>query len=97
VIHIDSAARALSGDAGNFKMPNLPKGARMITNDFGFAGYGGACPPEVAKPHQYELTLYALDTNQITIPEHASGALAGYYILQHVIGKAVLTAATNAR
>lgn len=97
VINIDSSARGLSSDAGNLKMPKLPKGARMITNDFGFAGYGGACPPEGAKPHQYQLTVYALDTDKITIPEHASGALAGYYILQHVIGKAVLTAPTNAR
>lgn len=97
VINIDPAARSLASSAGNLNDPKLPKGARMITNDFGFPGYGGACPPEGAKPHQYKLTLFALDTDKITIPEHASGALAGYYILQHVIEKAVLTAPTNAR
>jgi len=97
VINIDPATRTLVGNAGNLKAPQLPDGARMITNDFGFPGYGGACPPEGAEPHQYELTLYALDTDMITIPEHASGALAGYYILQHVIEKSVLVAPTNDR
>lgn len=96
-INIDDAVRSLPTDAGNKNMMNMPKGSHMVINDFGYAGYGGPCPPPNSKPHNYTLTLYALDVEKIDIPKDASGALAGYNILQHVIGKTVLTLPTNAR
>ncbi len=97
VINLPADARGLPAGAGAMGGAKLPKGAAMVTNDFGFKGYGGACPPPDSKPHQYHITLYALDTDKIEIPGNATAALAGYNILQHVVGKAELTAPTNAR
>jgi Raf kinase inhibitor-like YbhB/YbcL family protein len=34
-------------------------------NDFGKAGYGGACPPKGHKPHHYHFKLMALDCGQL--------------------------------
>ncbi|MTI18724.1 YbhB/YbcL family Raf kinase inhibitor-like protein [Rhodobacteraceae bacterium RKSG542] len=97
VIDIPESARELQLDAGSEGGGNLPDGAMMLTNDFGFKGYGGACPPPNSKPHNYEITVYALDIPKIEVKPSASPAMAGYFILQHVLGKAVLTAPTNAR
>ncbi|BDM63419.1 UPF0098 protein YbcL [Shewanella sp. NFH-SH190041] len=97
VVNIPANARHLAANAGVTGGKNLPKGASMVTNDFGFKGFGGACPPPHAQPHQYKITLYALNTADIKLPANASPALAGYNILQHVIAKADLTAPTNAR
>lgn len=97
VVNLPANTRHLSADAGVIGGKDLPKGASMVTNDFGFKGFGGACPPIHSKPHKYQITLYALDTAHIALPENASPALAGYNILQHVIEKAVLVAPTKAR
>lgn len=97
VINIPADVHSLAEGAGTVGGKALPKGASMVTNDFGFKGFGGACPPPKAKPHNYQITVYALNTANIKLPENASPALAGYNILAHVIGKARLVAPTNAR
>lgn len=97
VVNIPADQTGMAENAGEKGGESLPKGASMVTNDFGFKGFGGACPPANAKPHNYQITLYALDTEKIELPDNASGALAGYNILQHVIDKVVLTAPTNLR
>lgn len=96
-VNIPANVTHLAAGAGLTGGSKLPAGASMVTNDFGFKGFGGACPPPNAKPHNYEITVYALNTDKIELPTHASPALAGYYILQHVIGKAQLIAPTNMR
>jgi Raf kinase inhibitor-like YbhB/YbcL family protein len=35
------------------------------TNDFGFMGYGGPCPPPTGETHHYLFLLYATDTANI--------------------------------
>jgi len=35
------------------------------TNDYGFVGYGGPCPPADGQVHHYIFTVYALDTTSI--------------------------------
>ncbi|WP_419206623.1 YbhB/YbcL family Raf kinase inhibitor-like protein [Photobacterium leiognathi] len=97
VVNIPANVHSLAAGAGAVGGKDLPKGASMVTNDFGFKGFGGACPPPNSKPHNYEITVYALNTASIKLPENASPALAGYNILSHVIGKAQLIAPTNAR
>lgn len=97
VVNIPADVHSLAAGAGVEGGRALPKGATMVTNDFGSKSFGGACPPPSSKPHHYEITVYALDTATITLPENASPALAGYNILSHVIGKAQLIAPTNAR
>ncbi|HIF9440925.1 TPA: YbhB/YbcL family Raf kinase inhibitor-like protein [Photobacterium damselae] len=96
-INIPADVHSLKEGAGNVDGKNLPAGASMVTNDFGFKGFGGACPPPKAKPHNYTITVYALNTAKIDLPANASPALAGYNILGHVIGKAELIAPTNTR
>ncbi len=53
---------------------NIPGSARELegnhpftegTNDFGFKGYGGPCPPPTGETHHYLFLLYATDTANI--------------------------------
>ena len=97
VINIPGNVKSLPLNAGTEGGKNLPKGASMLRNDFGFKGYGGACPPPNSTPHNYHITVYALDIPDLDINSGASPAMAGFYILQHTLAKAVLTAPTNAR
>lgn len=47
----------------------IPDGAVASINSFGFAGYGGPCPPEGTGVHQYFFTLYALPAPSGVTPE----------------------------
>ena len=48
-------------------------------------------------PHNYHITVYALDIPDLDVNSSASPAMASFYILRHTLAKAVLTALTNAR
>jgi Raf kinase inhibitor-like YbhB/YbcL family protein len=69
----------------------LPAGAIQGRNDYGTADFGGACPPQGDKPHRYILTVWALNVDKLPITEQASGALVGYYVNAHAVGKASAT------
>ncbi|ABZ76231.1 PEBP family protein [Shewanella halifaxensis HAW-EB4] len=97
VVNLPASTQSLPANSGLKGGANLPKGASMVSNDFGFKGFGGGCPPEGAAPHNYQITVYALDVAHLELPENGTAALAGYNIYQHLLGKAVLTAPTNAR
>lgn len=68
------------------------KGAREMRNDYGFVGYGGACPPKGEGMHRYEFTVWALPTEKLELPENASNALVGFMLNSSALGKATLTA-----
>lgn len=36
------------------------------TNDYGFVGFGGPCPPADGQTHHYIFTVYALDTTSVS-------------------------------
>lgn len=91
VIDIPADVKSLAADAGNVSGKTLPKGAVQIRNDYGFAGFGGACPPEGDNPHKYQLTVYALNVDKLGAPEGASPALTGFLVRQHAIGQASIT------
>lgn len=97
VINIPGNITSLSLNAGMEGGRNLPTGASMLMNDYGFKGYGGACPPPDSAPHDYHITVYALDIPDLDENSSATPAMASFYILQHTLAKAVLTAPTNAR
>ncbi|EKS7765861.1 YbhB/YbcL family Raf kinase inhibitor-like protein [Edwardsiella piscicida] len=97
MINIPANVHHLSENTGVKNSQTLPKGAIQLRNDFGYDGFGGACPPAGAKPHNYQITIYALNVAKLDIPANASPAYAGFFILQHKIGAARLTAPTNAR
>lgn len=83
---------------------SLPAGAEIKTalhcraerssgrNDFGYAGFGGACPPAGDKPHRYRFTVWALDVPTLPVDAGASGALVGYLLHSHALASAQLTA-----
>ncbi|MFV4769243.1 YbhB/YbcL family Raf kinase inhibitor-like protein [Citrobacter portucalensis] len=97
MVDIPASVHHLPENVGMKGSKDLPKGAIQLRNDFGYDGFGGACPPEGAKPHNYQITVYALNVPKLDIPANASPAYAGFFILQHKIGEARLTAPTNAR
>ncbi|WP_434642641.1 kinase inhibitor [Klebsiella sp. I138] len=92
VVNIPSAVSRLSTGAGDKNNAKLPAGAVQGRNDFGYAGFGGACPPAGDKPHRYHFTVWALDTPTLPIDAQASGALVGFMLHSHVIASAQLTA-----
>ncbi len=75
------------GKEGN----GLPEGAAEIATDFGVAGYGGPCPPKGSGLHHYHITVYALNTDKLELPPHATASLAGAFINRNALGKATLT------
>jgi Raf kinase inhibitor-like YbhB/YbcL family protein len=64
----------------------------QATTSFGAPGYGGPCPPAGDKPHRYVFTVYALNTDKVTLPPNATQALAGFTINGAKIGSATFTA-----
>lgn len=69
----------------------LPAGTVQSRTDFGSPGYGGACPPVGNKPHRYQFTLWALDTDTLPLDQNAPAAMVGFYLNKHQLGKASLT------
>ena len=68
----------------------MPKGALEIVNDYGSAGFGGACPPVGDKPHRYIFTVYALDVEKLDVKADTNDPVVGYYINAHTLAKASL-------
>ncbi|WP_406670258.1 YbhB/YbcL family Raf kinase inhibitor-like protein [Raoultella terrigena] len=92
VVNISSSVTSLAAGAGDKNSAKLPGGAVQGRNDFGYAGFGGACPPAGDKPHRYRFTVWALDTPALPIDAQASGALVGFMLHSHAIASAQLTA-----
>lgn len=84
LVNIPANVTELKADAGNADGKNIPKGSMQIENDYGFAGYGGACPPVGDGAHRYQFTLHAL-SQTLELPEGASGALTGYMVNANTI------------
>ncbi len=87
IYNIPASASGLARDAGNVGSGAAPKGSVQTRNDFGKIGYGGACPPKGSKPHRYQFTLYALDTDSLNLPENASAAMVGYNLKAHALAQ----------
>jgi len=70
----------------------LPAGARAGKNDFGSAGYGGACPPPGSGAHHYQFTVWALGTPTLRVEGAAKGETVGPYLSAHALAHATLVA-----
>ncbi|MCU6356972.1 kinase inhibitor [Enterobacter quasiroggenkampii] len=92
IANIPAKTMTLPAGAGNPNGEKLPVGAVQGRNDFGYAGFGGACPPAGDKPHRYQITVWALDVDKLPVDKNASGALVGFMLNSHVLAKAQLTA-----
>lgn len=60
------------------------------TNDYGYARYGGPCPPP-GPAHRYIFTVYALDAETLDVPEGATNAQARFNIHAHILDQGSLT------
>ncbi len=80
VVNIPVGVHALIADAGNQNGSKLPPGAVHGRNDYGYAGFGGACPPKGSKPHNYHFRVWALKVDHLPIDSNASGALVGFML-----------------
>ena len=92
VFNIPRGTQELSVGAGSKTGSALPSGSKQSKTDFGAPGYGGACPPAGAQAHRYVFTVYALNVDTLPVDESASPAMVGYFIHQHKIAQATLTA-----
>jgi len=70
---------------------SAPSGSISIRNDYGVAGFGGACPPEGHGVHRYQFTVFAL-SKKLELPEDASGALTGYMVRAHSLASSTIEA-----
>ena len=83
VANISVQVHKLKRDASQISGKSLPEGAVQGRNDYGFAGFGGACPPEGFKVHPYIFTVWALNTEKLPVSNSSSGAAVGYQLLKH--------------
>ena len=92
VVNIPADVNELAAGAGAINSTILPKGAVQNRIDYGFAGWGGTCPPKGDKPHRYIFTVFALKTDKLDVPADATAALTGYMIRGNALAKASFTA-----
>jgi Raf kinase inhibitor-like YbhB/YbcL family protein len=92
VVNIPATVNKLDEGAGDPSGKGLPEKAMHIRTDFGYAGFGGPCPPKGDKPHRYIFTVFALKTEKLDLPSDATAALAGFMINGELIAKTSFTA-----
>lgn len=80
----------IPADVQSIDAGSVPAGAVETRTDYGTPGYGGACPPAGDKKHRYIHTVWALDVATLPVDANSSGALLGYMLNQHKLGKAEL-------
>ena len=90
VFDIPATTKELVEGAGNPEMGLMPKEAIQCRTDYGASGYGGPCPPKGHGPHQYMLTVHALDVETLGLDATASAPIAGFNIGGHTLAKASL-------
>ena len=91
LVNIPNDVTTLAAGAGDSSKNLSPKGSIQIKNDYGIAGFGGACPPEGHGAHRYQFTIHAL-SKKLELPKDASGALTGYMINAHSLGTSTIEA-----
>jgi Raf kinase inhibitor-like YbhB/YbcL family protein len=88
VVNIPPGVHELALGAGS-KGGALPKGALQTRTDYGFAGYGGPCPPEGDHPHRYLFTVYAVN-EMLGVQEDTPAAQIGFNLNFKTLAKATL-------
>lgn len=92
LFNIPASVTQLKENAGDPSQSIAPKGSTQGMTDYAKPGFGGACPPVGDKPHRYVFTVYALDIEKLPLDAGAPGAMVGYYLHQHALAKAKITA-----
>jgi Raf kinase inhibitor-like YbhB/YbcL family protein len=89
VFNIPSTVTTLPAGAGSSAAP--VHGAQSGYTDFGFAHYGGPCPPAGDPPHHYIFTVYALDVPTVEgAGAQSTGAVVMFSLRGHLLAKGSL-------
>ncbi|OUR96898.1 kinase inhibitor [Halobacteriovorax marinus] len=91
LVNIPKNVTSLQTGAGDLTKNLAPKDSLQIENDYGFKGFGGACPPQGHGVHHYQFTVYAL-SKKLDLPKNASGALTGYMVKANSLASATIVA-----
>jgi len=91
VYDIPAAVTSLPSGAGRDGAA-LPAGAVQGVTDLGAPGYAGACPPRGDGSHRYILTVHALKTEHVDVPEGATAAVIRFILHSQTIATASVTA-----
>jgi Raf kinase inhibitor-like YbhB/YbcL family protein len=68
-----------------------PAGGASGNSDYGFASYGGPCPPKGDGAHRYIFTVYALDVPKIGADAKCTGAVCVFKMRGHVLAAGTIT------
>ncbi len=91
LVNIPAEVTSLASGAGAVGDEHLPKGAMQLRNDYGSAGFGGACPPVNDGAHRYLFTVYALP-GKLDLSPDASAALTGYMVQANALDSVTMQA-----
>jgi len=86
VINIPKSISMLAEGAS--RTNKMPAGAKELNNTFGSLGYAGPQPPRGSGPHDYEVTLYALNVDSLALGANTSLSAFEKAILGKVIASA---------
>ncbi|MBO1255543.1 YbhB/YbcL family Raf kinase inhibitor-like protein [Alteromonas sp. 5E99-2] len=89
LVNIPADTTMLPTGAGSADNSLIPKGSVQISNDYGTAAFGGACPSEGHGVHRYQFTIHAL-SKKLDLPNGPSGALVGYLINAHSLASSTI-------
>lgn len=90
VVNIPTHVTSVTTGAASQKQPIA--NALHARNDYGKYSFGGACPPKGDKAHRYHFTVWALNVDKLPVTKESSATLVGYFLNQHKLEKATLTA-----
>jgi len=103
ITHIAQGVCSSEVTSGGKQKPAGPSGTRQGLNDYTsfmagspmqgqYFGYDGPCPPWNDKRlHHYQFTIYALDIDQLDLPEVFDGRDVSQAIQGHLLGQASIT------
>ena len=72
IYSIKSLLKNIEENAGNPELKLAPQNAIQSVNNYGTKGYGGPCPPEGHGPHQYIITIHALNIDTLGLDENTN-------------------------
>jgi Raf kinase inhibitor-like YbhB/YbcL family protein len=93
---VPATGSALAANAGAAGGAKLPEPAVALVNDLGRAEYSGSQPPPGTGTHRMFICATALDVDSLELPDGASMALLNILLIPHTLGRAVITATSQA-
>lgn len=89
VVNIPANVTELPLGAGS-KGGAMPHGSLQTRTDYGFAGYGGPCPPEGDRAHRYLFTVFAVGVDSLPVKADTPAAQIGFNLHFNTLAKAEL-------